>query len=190
VRTSGGNLLWDCISLLDDETVAAVNELGGIQAIAISHPHFYSSMIEWAQAFDAPVMLHGAAGEHVIRPDPAIEFWEGDTRELFGGLTLIRGGGHFDGGTMLHWLAGSGGRGALLSGDIIQVVADRRWVSFMYRYPNLIPLSPSKVREVVAAVEPFEFDRIHGAWWERVVTEGGKDAVRRSAERYIRFSSR
>jgi hypothetical protein len=185
VWTGGGNLLWDCISLLDEETVAAVNRLGGIQAIAISHPHFYSSMIEWARAFDARVLLHRADGEHVMRPDPAIEFWEGDTRELFGGLTLIRGGGHFDGGTMLHWPAGSGGRGALLSGDIIQVVSDRRWVSFMYSYPNLIPLSPSKVREVVAAVEPFEFERVYGAWWERVVQSDGKAAVRRSAERYI-----
>jgi hypothetical protein len=190
VWTGDGNLLWDCISLLDDDTVAAVNALGGIRAIAISHPHFYSSMIEWAHAFDAPVLLHRADREHVMRPDPAIELWEGETTDLFGGLTLIRGGGHFEGGTMLHWAAGGGGRGALLSGDIIQVVADRRWVSFMYSYPNVIPLSPSKVREVVAAVEPFEFDRIYGAWWERVVSEGGKDAVRRSAERYIRFSSR
>src|SRR5258708_643900 len=52
VQTPAGNVLWDCISLLDDPTVAAVNALGGIAAIAISHPHFYSSMIEWSHRFD------------------------------------------------------------------------------------------------------------------------------------------
>jgi len=34
VRTPSGNLLWDCVSYLDDETVAAVRDLGGIEAIA------------------------------------------------------------------------------------------------------------------------------------------------------------
>lgn len=190
VCTDDGNLLWDCISLLDGATVEEVNRLGGIQGIAISHPHYYSSMVEWAREFDAPIWLHDADRQHVMRPDPSLRFWEGDSKALVAGLTLIRGGGHFDGGTMLHWPAGCSGRGALLSGDIIQVVADRRWVSFMYSYPNLIPLSPTRVRQVAASVEPFEFERIYGAWWERVVPADGKEAVRRSAERYISFSSR
>ena len=42
VQTPAGNVLWDCISLVDDETVAAVRARGGIPAIAISHPHFYA----------------------------------------------------------------------------------------------------------------------------------------------------
>src|SRR5688572_8554668 len=36
VQTQGGNLLWDCITLIDDATIAAVQALGGIAAIAIS----------------------------------------------------------------------------------------------------------------------------------------------------------
>src|SRR5690606_25105757 len=130
VQTPAGNLLWDCISLIDDPTVAAVNALGGVDAIAISHPHYYSCMVEWSHAFDAPIYLHTADREHVMRPDPAIRIWEGETTALFGKLTLNRGGGHFEGGTMLHWPAGADGKGALLSGDIVQVVRDRRWVSF------------------------------------------------------------
>ena len=54
LQTSQGNLLWDCIPLLDDATIAVIKSLGGIKAIAISHPHYYSSMIQWSQAFDAP----------------------------------------------------------------------------------------------------------------------------------------
>ena len=107
VRTPGGNLLWDCISLLDEPTVTAVRALGGIAAIAISHPHYYSSMVEWARAFDAPIYLHAADKEWVMRPDPAIVFWDGETRDVGDGLTLIRCGGHFAGGTVLHWAAGA-----------------------------------------------------------------------------------
>lgn len=186
VQTPQGNLLWDCISLIDEATVTFINALGGIRAIAISHPHYYSSMVEWSQAFSAPIYLHAADRQWVMRPDPAVEFWEGETKQLWGDLTLIRCGGHFAGGTVLHWPGSAGGRGALLSGDILQVVSDRRYVSFMYSYPNLIPLSAARVRQVVSAVEPFVFDRIYGAWWGRVVSTDAKAAVARSAERYIR----
>ncbi len=185
VQTPAGNLLWDCISYLDDPTVAAVNALGGVDAIAISHPHFYSSMVEWAHRFDAPVYLHAADRQHVMRPDPSIRFWNGETHTLFGGLTLIRAGGHFDGGTVAHWPAGAGGKGALLSGDIVHVVQDRRWVSFMHSYPNLIPLSAAKVHHIVEALAPFDFDRIYGAWWPAIVQSDAKTAVSRSADRYI-----
>jgi hypothetical protein len=184
VQSPSGNLLWDCITLLDGDTVDAVRKLGGIRAIAISHPHYYSSLVEWANAFDAPVLLHEADRQWVMRPDPRIEHWSGKTRELWDGMTLINAGGHFDGGTVLHWPGGAGGAGALLAGDIIQVAQDRRWVSFMYSFPNYVPLSARKVDGVVSAVEPFQFDLIYGAWWDRNVTSGAKDAVRHSADRY------
>ncbi|QDT78509.1 hypothetical protein Mal35_19580 [Gimesia maris] len=180
-----GNVLWDCISLLDNSLVEMVNGIGGLSAIAISHPHYYSCMIEWAEAFDCPVFLHHADRRWVMRSGPPIEYWEGDRKNIGAGLTLIRCGGHFDGGTVLHWPAGAGGKGVLLSGDIIHVVQDRRWVSFMYSYPNLIPLSASKIRQIVNCVEPFEFDRIYGAWWGKTVSSDAKAAVDRSARRYI-----
>ena len=63
---------------------------------------------------------------------------------------------------------------------------DRRYVSFMNSYPNLIPLSAGEVQRIVDAVEPYDFDRMYGGWWGRIVKTGAKDAVRLSAERYIR----
>ena len=185
VQHPEGNVLWDCISLIDEATITTVNALGGISAIAISHPHYYSSMIEWSRAFNAPIYLHAADQEWVMRPDPAVIFWEGETQPLPGGLTLVRCGGHFPGGTVLHWPAGADGRGVLLTGDIINVVQDRRYVSFMYSFPNLIPLSPAAVRRVVGAVEPFAYDRIYSAWWEKVVLQDARQGVHYSAERYI-----
>jgi glyoxylase-like metal-dependent hydrolase (beta-lactamase superfamily II) len=184
IQTPGGNVLWDCITLIDDETVAAVRERGGISAIAISHPHYYSTMVEWAHAFYAPVYLHAADREWVMRPDPSIRYWEGETHPLWDGLTLVRGGGHYEGGTMLHWPAGAEGAGVLFTGDIIQVVADRRWVTFMWSYPNSIPLNATAVQRVASSVEPFTFDRIYGAFGG-IVSPDAKGAVRRSADRYI-----
>jgi hypothetical protein len=186
VRASGGNVLWDCVSLIDDRSVGAVKALGGVSAIAISHPHYYSSMVEWSRALgDVPIYLHAADGEWVMRPHPAIVFWQGETHTLAPGLTLVRCGGHFPGGTVLHWAGGSQGKGALLSGDVIQVCSDRKSVSFMYSYPNYIPLNATAVRHIVAAVEPYPFEQIYGAWFGQNIVTAAKQVLRRSAERYI-----
>ena len=124
-----------------------------------------------------------------MRESGRIQFWEGTTLSLWDGLTLINCGGHFEGGTVLHWPAGADGNGALLTGDIIQVVSDRHWVSFMRSYPNLIPLGPAAIRRIVNAIEPFSFDHIYGAWWDANVLSQAKAAVKRSAERYLRAVS-
>jgi hypothetical protein len=186
VQTAAGNVLWDCISLIDEPSVTFIKAMGGLSAIAISHPHYYSSMVAWSRAFEAPIYLHAADHQWVMRPDPEIQFWEGERLSLLPGLTLVNCGGHFPGGSVLHWADGAGGQGLLLSGDILQVVSDRRYVSFMYSYPNLIPLPAEAVRRITAAVEPFDFERIYGAWWGRVVQSNAKAAVQYSAERYIR----
>jgi hypothetical protein len=175
------NLLWDCITFLDEPTAAEVERRGGLAGIAISHPHYYSGMVEWAHTFDCPIYLHVADAEWVMRPHSAIEHWDGEVKELGHGLTLVRGGGHFPGGTILHRAEGAG---ALLTGDIIQVIPDRTHVGFMWSYPNLIPLPESTVGEIAASVEPFDYDVIYGAWWGRVIPAEAKEIVRRSAERY------
>jgi hypothetical protein len=174
------NLLWDCVTLLDDATADEVERRGGLAAIAISHPHYYSSMVEWAHRFDCPIHLHAADAEWVMRPDPAIRHWDGETLELGHEITLIRGGGHFPGGTILHR------PGALLVGDIIQVIPDRTHVGFMWSYPNLVPLPDAEVQRIAAAVEPFDYEAIYGAWWDAIIPADGPAIVRRSADRYSR----
>ena len=180
------NLLWDCVTLLDEPTAEEIERRGGLAGIAISHPHYYSAMVEWAHRFACPIHLHAADAEWIVRPDDAVALWSGPTLELGHGATLVQCGGHFAGGTVLHWAHAADGAGALLSGDIVQVVEDRRHVGFMYSYPNLIPLSEAAVRGVADALEPFDFDQLYGAWWGRLVRRDAKGAVRRSAERYAR----
>jgi glyoxylase-like metal-dependent hydrolase (beta-lactamase superfamily II) len=187
LRTPNANVLWDCLSLLDEAVVEMIAALGGLSAIAISHPHYYSSMVEWSRAFGGvPIYLHAADRDHVMRPDRAIVSWEGETRTLAEGLTLVRCGGHFEGGTILHWAGGANGKGALLTGDILQVVADRKHVSFMYSYPNYIPLPASAIERIVRAVAPFAYARVYGAFQDTVIERDGKVAVKRSVERYLR----
>jgi hypothetical protein len=177
-----GNVLWDMIPLVDEAAVEAVRVRGEIRAIAISHPHYYSGMVDWSEALgDVPILLHEADREWVMRPDPRIELWSGDVKELAGGLTLLRLGGHYPGGTVLH----DANTSTLLSGDIVMVIPDRRFVSFMWSYPNLIPLPGAEAERIAAALEPWRFDRILGAWWNRLVPRDGNEVVRRSAARYI-----
>jgi len=174
-------VLWDMIPLVDDRAVEAVQARGPVRAIAISNPHYYSGMVEWSEALDGvPILLHEADREWIMRTDPAIELWSGDVHELVGGLMLLRLGGHYPGGTVLH----DRERRMLLSGDILQVIPDRRYVSFMWSYPNLIPLPGAEVLRIADALEPYPFDRILGAWWDRLVPRDGNEVVRRSAERY------
>src|SRR6185503_6817292 len=124
-------------SLLDDATVELVQGLGGLRAIAISHPHFYTAMVEWSHAFGGiPVYIHAADREWIMRPDPCLVTWEGERQQISPDMVLIRCGGHFEGGTVMHWAAGADGGGALLSGDLLQVVADRVHLGFMRSYPN------------------------------------------------------
>ena len=187
LQTHSGGVLWDCVSLIDDSTIELVRTLGGVSAIAISHPHYYASMVEWSRAFGGiPIYLHEADRDCVQYRDSAIVFWSGEIRSLNDDITLIRVGGHFSGFQVLHWASGEQGTGALMTGDMPQVCPDRRYVSFMYSYPNLIPLDGPTVRYIVATLERYNYSKLYGAWPGFVVSGDPKLALRRSAERYLR----
>ena len=185
IRTPQGNILWDCIATLDDATVSLIEGLGGVHAIAISHPHFYTTMVDWAQAFKTPIHLHAADKQWIMRNDAAIALWDGETKALWDGVTLIRCGGHFEGGTVLHWAGGAGGRGVVCAGDILTVTTDRKWLSFMRSYPNFIPLSARAVQRIGAALEPFAFETIYGHYFDHVIAQDAKVVLAQSIARYV-----
>lgn len=187
VRTPAGNLLWDCVALLDDATEAIVRALGGLAAVAISHPHYYTTMAEWGRAFGVPVWLHADDRGHVVRHDPCLRFWEGETQAALPEVALHRLGGHFAGATIAHR---SRGAGALLVGDVMQVLPDRKHLGFMRSYPCLIPLPPEQVRRMAERCAALPFDAIHGAFADRDIVAGGKEALARSAERHCAWAER
>ena len=144
--------------------------------MAISHPHFYTSMVEWSEALGGvPILLHEADRAWVQRPSKHIRYWSGDELGLSADVTLLRVGGHFDGSTGVHWKRGP--RGAtLLPGDALQVVSDRRHVTFMYSYPNFMPMKPSDVRHMQALLAGYDFDDVFGYTWNRNIIGGGRAA--------------
>lgn len=180
--TPDGNVLWDCLALIDDATVDLVKALGGISAIAISHPHYYSTMVEWAHAFGCPIWLHEADREWVQRGDRSVSFWSGTTLQLNAYATLLKLGGHFPGATVLHWATEEG---TLLSGDVLQVTPDRTHVSFMLSYPNYLPLSAQTVREMARTLDGFDYTAVYGSFNHAEIESNGKQAVRASVDRYV-----
>ena len=186
VRTPAGNVLWDCVSLLSPAMIDLIHGLGGLAGIAISHPHYYTTMLHWSRAFGGiPIHLHEADRAWVMHSGPEIAHWTGSTKQILPGLTLIHCPGHFEGGQIMHYADGSGGRGALLTGDLLQVTADGRYVSFMRSYPNFIPLNAAAVRTIASIVDAWNFDAIYGAFWDRVIATGGRQSFELSVQRYL-----
>jgi hypothetical protein len=183
VRTPSGNLLWDPVGYLDDEAVRRVRELGGVTAIAASHPHMFGVQVEWSKALGGvPVLVSAADAEWIQRPDPAITTWSG-RYEVAPGLTLHQVGGHFPGSSVAHWTAGAGGQGVLLVSDTIHANPDRSTVTFLRSYPNRIPLSPAVVQRITHAVAQLPFDRLYDNFGT-TIDAGASAAVTRSANRY------
>lgn len=183
VTAPGGGLLWDPPGFLDDAAVATVRAAGGLAAISASHPHFYGVAVEWAHAFDAPILLPDADRGWLMRPDPAVRRWSGRL-EVLPGVTLVQCGGHFAGSAVVHWADGADGRGALLVGDTVLVTPGQDRVGFMRSPPNMLPLPAKAVDAVVAAFDERPYDRIHGGWWTTTVHRDAPAVVHRSAERH------
>ncbi|HEY1715216.1 MAG TPA: hypothetical protein VGG07_20095 [Solirubrobacteraceae bacterium] len=184
IQTPEGNLLFDPPPFLDDAAIAAVRAAGGLRAVSSSHPHMYGAAVEWSHAFNAEILLVDIDAAWLRRPDPAVRTWSG-TLEPLPGVTLVQCGGHFPGSSVAHWSGGAGGRGAIMTGDTIMVTPGEDRVSFVYSAPVRLPLAEAAVRGIVAALEPYAFDRIYGGWWSPAIRRGGKAILRRSAERYI-----
>lgn len=183
--TPRGNLLWDVPGMIDDESIARVRELGGIAAIATSHPHMFGTQLEWSAAFDdAAVFVAAPDAGWLRRTGPAIRTWD-DRVEPVPGLPVIRVGGHFPGSAVALW-RGADGRGVLLAGDSIMATPAPGWVSFLRSYPNMLPLSASVVRRVADRVAELDYDRLYSNFANTVDADAAA-AVQRSADRYIAY---
>ena len=183
VRTAAGSVLWDPPGYLDAAAVRRVRAEGEVLAIASSHPHMFGVQVEWSRALgDPPVLVCEPQLDWVARPDERIETWRG-RRDLAPGLSLAELGGHFAGSSVVHWAAGAGGRGVLLSSDTIHCNPDRATVTFLRSYPNRIPLSPAVIERITRGAEALGFDRLYDNFG-RGIDHDAAGAVRRSADRY------
>lgn len=185
VQSPGGNILWDCLPLIDEATVAFIQAKGGLKAIAISHPHYYSLMAVWAEIFDCPIYLHEADQQWIMDRRDRINLWGGDQQTLWDGMSLVHTPGHFPGSIVLH-LPRHGHGGTLLTGDSLFVSRDRKQVSFMYSFPNYIPLPAKDVRVIDGRVAPLVFDSMYSAFDGLNIHADAKEIYLRSVIRYLR----
>lgn len=183
LRTPDGNLLWDPPGYVDEAAAAAVQDLGGVAVIATSHPHMFGAQVTWSRMLGDPPVLVNAADRHwVQREDPAIQSWTGE-EEVLPGVLLRTIGGHFPGSAVVHW-----DRGVVLSGDTVFPGPSQRWVTFQRSFPNDIPLSAAVVRRIADTVCDRPFERMYGNLGN-VIPRDARDAVLRSADRYIGWVS-
>lgn len=186
IDTDAGHILWDCITLITDDAVAELRRLGGVDLIAISHPHFYSSMVEWSDAFGGvPILVHADDQRWISRPSPNIKPWNGDQLRLSDSVTLHHCPGHFDGSALLHWTGAPRGRSVILAGDTLHVTQDRRHVTFMYSVPNYVPIRPSYVAQTRDRLAAVPYDDLYGFTWGLNIIGNAKEAAEASFDRYF-----
>lgn len=175
IRTPQGNVLWDCISYIDAETIDKVRELGGLKAIVISHPHFYSSHIQWARAFQCPVYTSAEDLRWTTTPSahrkPLTEI---DT-DIMPGVKAIKLGGHFPGSLVLLY------NGRLFTADTLMATPASigKWevdalgakrakppglnsFAFLWSFPNHIPLSADEIYRMWGILKRYKFRATHG----------------------------
>jgi hypothetical protein len=184
VTAPGGNILWDCISLLDEPAAEFIRAKGGLRAIAFSHPHFYSNMNEWAQVFDCPIYIHQNDEQFIVNKGERVNLWTGAEKEFWDGIRMINIGGHFPGSSILH-VPFLSPEGAVLCGDTFVISPSKQHVAAMHSYPNKIPLPLGEIRRIKEQMRPLQFDTIH-AWIDsQSIYPDAKRILDNSLEKYV-----
>jgi len=71
----------------------------------------------------------------------------------------------------------------LLAGDTVFPVPSGG-VSFMYSFPNLLPLPADQVARIASTLGQHSFERIYGPFPHSVIRQGAAQAVQQSAQLY------
>lgn len=184
VLAPGGNILWDCISLLNEPTIEFIRSKGGLKAIAFSHPHYYTTMNEWAAAFDCPVYIHQHDEKWIVNKGPHIKLWSGTEKELWDGIRIINIGGHFPGSSILH-IPFLSRQGVVLCGDSFYISPSKKHISVMYSYPNRIPLPVREVQRIRDQIMSIPFDTMHGFYDFQNIYNDTKEILEKSLAKYV-----
>jgi glyoxylase-like metal-dependent hydrolase (beta-lactamase superfamily II) len=124
-------MLWDLVAFIDQATIDFINQKGGIKAIVISHPHFYTTHLEWARIFKCPVYMSADDAEWLNREDTnGVRKWiKGvqEIEEVGGEVKAIQCGGHFDGSAVLLWE-----RKLCIADTFMSVPVSRGFLGLMY----------------------------------------------------------
>lgn len=184
ILSEQGNVLWDCIPLLDQNVIDFIKAKGGLKAIAISHPHYYSNMNDWASVFQCPIYIHKNDEAHISEKSSNISLWEENELPLWDGMSLINIGGHFAGSSILLHPTMSE-KGTVLCGDTFYLSPSLKHFAIMYSYPNRIPLPANEIRKIKERVKDISFDAVYGFYSYQNLTQNAKQILMNSIERYL-----
>jgi glyoxylase-like metal-dependent hydrolase (beta-lactamase superfamily II) len=184
VLTPGGNILWDCIALLNEPTIAFIKSKGGLKAIAFSHPHYYSTMNEWGASFDCPIYIHERDEPWVYNKGPRIRLWSGIEHSLWDGIRILHIGGHFPGSSILH-IPFLSPEGTVLCGDTFAISPHKKHISVMYSYPNRIPLPLQEMQRIKRLILPLPFDTLFGYAEFLTIYSDAKQILENSLAKYV-----
>lgn len=184
VLSPEGNVLWDCIPMLDETTIEFIKSKGGLKAIAFSHPHYYSNMNDWAEIFNCPVYIHENDAENIQVSGEHIKLWSGDEMKLWDGIKIMLIGGHFEGSSILH-VPFLSKEGTILCGDTLFLSPSNKHFSIMRSYPNRIPLPLSEMKRLKERFDNIPFDSFFGYISTQNLNENVKQVFTESMERYF-----
>ncbi|KAK5989349.1 hypothetical protein PT974_10867 [Cladobotryum mycophilum] len=178
IRTPAGNILWDCITLLDEETIGRINQLGGIKAMVISHPHFYSSHVQWARAFGCPVYISAEDEKWTtLKSSHRLTLTDIESDEVLpgSGAKAIKLGGHFPGSmvllfdgrlfiadTLMTTPAGIGNWAENAQFEAREKPPGFNTFAFLWSIPNAIPLGADELARMWGILRGYDFKATHG----------------------------
>ncbi|CAJ2499679.1 Uu.00g025320.m01.CDS01 [Anthostomella pinea] len=182
IRTPKGNVLWDCITLLDEATIEEIQGMGGLKAIVISHPHYYTTHVEWARAFACPVYLAAEDRQWLTQSSSHQVFITETELDLqidgtSSGVKVLKLGGHFPGSlvtlydgrlliadTLVTTPAGLGSWDTDAAGNTRTRPQGMNSYAFLWSIPNMIPLAPDELERMWNILKKYEFRSSHGAF--------------------------
>jgi hypothetical protein len=184
IITPNGNVLWDCVSLLNESTIEFIKSKGGLKAIIISHPHFNASMSDWAEAFECPIYIHQNDQEFILSKSKYIQLWNGDEKELWDQMKIKLIGGHFPGSCILIVPFLSKGD-TILCSDTFWIAKNNKYVSVMYSFPNYIPVKISEIQRIKRVMKEVQFDQLIGSFDNQLLNANAKEILHASFDNYF-----
>jgi len=183
VISENGNILWDCIPLLNNDTTNFIKSAGGIKAIVFSHPHYYSNMNQWAEKFNCPIYIHSADEEWISYKSANTHLWYGEKLELWDNISAIHIGGHFPGSCVLRLPLSP--EGTILGGDTFYIAPSKKHIAVMHSYPNQILLTKEEFATVYERSKNLKFDTMYCAFERQNLTGNAKAVFDISMQRYL-----
>lgn len=143
-----GNVAFEAPPLYDEEALAHIESLGGVEVASASHPHTYGALWQLAEHFGCEVAIQREDLGWARAFGVTLPFDE--SLDLPGDLKLLRTGGHFDGHAVLH----DASNRRLYVGDAVKLELDPSdptgrtadGISTHKAFVRRIPLTPDEAR--------------------------------------------